>query len=261
MFFNHEVSKYYRLKLLLLGLGVILSTSQALAVTKHFESGQQQVALLELYTSQGCSSCPPAERWFNTLEEHEQLWDKLVPVAFHVDYWDYLGWKDPFASKQYSSRQRLHGISKNISVYTPGFILQGQEWRKFFAFFRKPQLDIKGDQPIVGNLRFNLNNKRFNAAFSPSNSDSKDSSQNLVLNVAILAFDVTTDIKRGENRGKRIEQDFVVLHYEQHRSADYQWNAKLQTSLDSPNNQRQGIAVWVSKNNDPAPIQALGGWL
>src|SRR5881394_2772067 len=70
-----------------------------------FQSSGEQVALLELYTSEGCSSCPPAETWLSRLKESPKLWKDFVPVAFHVDYWDYLGWKDPFAAKVYTERQ------------------------------------------------------------------------------------------------------------------------------------------------------------
>ena len=58
------------------------------------QSGPQKVSLLELYTSEGCSSCPPAESWLGQLTTDGRLWKEIVPVAFHVDYWDDLGWKD-----------------------------------------------------------------------------------------------------------------------------------------------------------------------
>ena len=59
-----------------------------------FKSAPTQTALLELFTSEGCSSCPPAERWLTSLKESARLWKEFVPVAFHVDYWDHLGWRD-----------------------------------------------------------------------------------------------------------------------------------------------------------------------
>ena len=72
------------------------------------DSGVAQVTLLELYTSQGCSSCPPAERWLNAYIDSDDLWTKTVPVAFHVDYWDYLGWKDSLADSAHGERQRAY---------------------------------------------------------------------------------------------------------------------------------------------------------
>ena len=78
-----------------------------------FESNNEQVSLIELYTSEGCSSCPPAERWLSKLADDESLWSHFVPLAFHVDYWDYIGWKDPYASKEYSQRQRRYALQFN----------------------------------------------------------------------------------------------------------------------------------------------------
>ncbi|MCB1738986.1 MAG: DUF1223 domain-containing protein, partial [Gammaproteobacteria bacterium] len=96
----------------------------------HVNSGPRQVALLELFTSEGCSSCPPADRWLSGLIDDPRLWRELVPVAFHVDYWDYLGWPDRFASREFSRRQRDHARSGGLSqVYTPGVVLNGAEWR------------------------------------------------------------------------------------------------------------------------------------
>jgi len=64
---------------------------------KTFESGDTQNSLIELFTSEGCSSCPPADAWISQLKESPDLWKKIVPVAFHVDYWNNLGWRDRFA--------------------------------------------------------------------------------------------------------------------------------------------------------------------
>jgi len=62
-----------------------------------FTSPSQQTTLLELYTSEGCSSCPPADQWLSTLKNNPRLWKEIIPVAFHVDYWNDLGWKDEFS--------------------------------------------------------------------------------------------------------------------------------------------------------------------
>ncbi len=71
-----------------------------------FQSSENQITLLELYTSEGCSSCPPAEIWLGRLTQSPGLWKDFVPVAFHVEYWDYLGWRDPWASKDPPARLR-----------------------------------------------------------------------------------------------------------------------------------------------------------
>jgi hypothetical protein len=75
------------------------------AASRHLESGTTQTALLELYSSEGCSSCPPAEAWMASLRDAPGLWRDFVPVVFHVAYWDRLGWRDRFASEQFTQRQ------------------------------------------------------------------------------------------------------------------------------------------------------------
>src|SRR5258708_28409550 len=75
--------------------------------------------LVELFTSQGCSSCPPAEKWLNGQGMELFKQGKIIPLAFHVDYWDYLGWKDPFSSRAFSLRQRQYAEAwKTTSIYT-----------------------------------------------------------------------------------------------------------------------------------------------
>ena len=64
-----------------------------------FSSKENQTTMVELFTSQGCSSCPPAEQWLNSLKDKPNLWSQLVPIAFHVDYWDKLGWPDIYADQ------------------------------------------------------------------------------------------------------------------------------------------------------------------
>src|SRR3989442_5219435 len=95
-----------------------------------FTSGNERVSLVELFTSEGCSSCPPADSWLSGLCEDAGLWKRFVPVAFHVDYWDGLGWKDRWASPEFSTRQRTYAAAwRSGSVYTPGVDLNGQESR------------------------------------------------------------------------------------------------------------------------------------
>jgi hypothetical protein len=81
-------------------LATLLSLAHACAEDRDFVSGESNVSLLELFTSEGCSSCPPAEEWTSQLRQNSLLWNQIVPVAFHVDYWNDLGWRDPYSSPQ-----------------------------------------------------------------------------------------------------------------------------------------------------------------
>src|SRR6184192_562919 len=113
------------------GIAFLSSVFQmAAADPVTFESGAKKVQVLELYTSEGCSSCPPAEASLSRLLNDSRLWRDFVPVAFHVDYWDRLGWKDPFASVEWTKRQQTYAENwKSETVYTPAFVLNGREWR------------------------------------------------------------------------------------------------------------------------------------
>ena len=88
-----------------------LSTS-AWAQTTHISSTAEQTMLLELYTSEGCSSCPPADHWLSKFKQDSRLWRQIVPVAFHVDYWDYLGWGDRFAKAEFTQRQQHYQTTR-----------------------------------------------------------------------------------------------------------------------------------------------------
>ena len=106
------------------------------------QSGPQQVPLIEVFTSEGCSSCVPAWKWLNNLKNEPGLWQDFIPVSFHVDYWDYLGWKDRLSQKNFSERQYAYASSwEEGTVYTPGLILNGKEWQSWNK--QKPFKDLK----------------------------------------------------------------------------------------------------------------------
>lgn len=92
----------------------MLTTFDAASVQCTAESGARRVALLELYTSEGCDSCPPADRWISSLPQHGLNAERVVMLGFHVDYWNYLGWKDPYARAEYSARQPAQRGARDI---------------------------------------------------------------------------------------------------------------------------------------------------
>src|SRR5260370_697668 len=92
-------------------------------------SGERTVALVELYTSEGCSSCPPADRWLSSIGRTFPS-DRVVPLALHVDYWDYVGWKDPYARREFSQRQRrLSQLHRTAPRYAPPGLVPGPAFR------------------------------------------------------------------------------------------------------------------------------------
>src|ERR1700687_1098039 len=107
-----------------------LSLGTANAVQCTAKSPEKTIALVELYTSEGCDSCPPADKWLSSLGPRGYAPDRVVPIALHVDYWDYIGWKDPYARQAPSARQRkMAKLARAAMIYTPQVLLQGQDFR------------------------------------------------------------------------------------------------------------------------------------
>jgi hypothetical protein len=154
-----------------------------------FQSSRQQALLVELFTSQGCSSCPKAEAWLNALKDHKDLWHTIVPISMHVDYWDNLGWKDPFASSAYTLRQYRYKSEKRLgSIYTPCFVLNGKEWKGWFSGQTLPEEKAK-----AGILSGTLQADQLEVRYT-------ETQESLKLNVAILGVGLETAVPRGENR-------------------------------------------------------------
>ena len=235
---------------------LLLLTAPAIALAERFESGTTQVPLLELYTSEGCSSCPPADRWLSELIEDPDLWNDYVPVALHVDYWDYLGWGDKFASAAFSDRQREYRRSGYTSgVYTPGVILGGQEWRSWRRATTPPMLE----RPRVGSLAISVENGEFEASFSP---EKTAEIAKPTLHVVQLGFGLCTQIKAGENRGRELTHDFVVLDHQQFKANRSQsWTGTLERPELVNGVGRVAVAAWISDGGDPIPLQSVGGWI
>jgi hypothetical protein len=221
---------------------------------KTFESSETQGSLLELFTSEGCSSCPPAEKWLSALKSNPDLWKKIVPVAFHVDYWDHLGWRDRFAKPEFTSRQQRYAATwGGDSVYTPGFVVNGKEWRSWFGGNSMPTTSAK-----VGVLRVSVgNNGKLTATFVPATTQPRA----LTLNVALLGNDLESDVKRGENSGRKLRHDFVVLDLFQTDMVNEsnRWTGSVALPRRSGNDKPSALAAWITDNG--TPIQATGGWL
>src|SRR5262245_41008869 len=110
--------------LALLAMGLTLAAPGAAAAQCTADSGARRIPLLELYTSQGCDSCPPADRWVSALPGRGLDTERLVTLGLHVDYWNYLGWKDPHGKPEFGARQRSASQRNQARVvYTPQLLL------------------------------------------------------------------------------------------------------------------------------------------
>src|SRR5262245_42535335 len=241
----------FRIPLLLINIAAIPASPMP-ATT--FESGETQSTLIELFTSEGCSSCPPAEKWLSGLKSNQDLWKKVVPVAFHVDYWDHLGWRDRFAKPEFTSRQQRYAAAwGGDSVYTPGFAVNGKEWRDWFGGNAIPITFTK-----VGALRVSVGNDgKVTANFLPDSTQPRG----LALNVALLGNDLQSDVKRGENSGRKLRHDFVVLDLIKTDMVNgtHGWTGSIVLPMRSGDDKPSALAAWITENE--TPIQATGGWL
>ncbi len=223
-------------------LGPTVSSAQM------FRSGERAVPLLELFTSEGCSSCPPAEHWMGELRHEPGLWQDFVPVAWHVNYWDRLGWPDKFADRAYTDRQYAYAkIWRSGRVYTPGFVRAGEEWRPSSRELGSSRNAMSGGE-LVASVEGDQVLVRF---------ESSGAAAGLRwVNVVRLGGGIVSDVRRGENRG-----EFLVLGWEREALRDGAATVRLPEALDGVKPSREAVAIWISADDSPAPIQATGGWL
>jgi hypothetical protein len=169
-----------------------------------------RVALLELYTSEGCNSCPPVDRWVSSLPQPQLVPQRLVVLAFHVDYWNYLGWQDRFSQRRFTERQqalvRANGLR---TAYTPQLVLNGRDFR-ISTGIEKQLARINLQAPSV---KLDLQAHRKGATLSTGvsvNPVASSARQPMELYVALYENNLESQVQAGENRGKRLQHDYVV---------------------------------------------------
>lgn len=214
-----------------------------------FTSGATHVPLIELFTSEGCSSCPPAEQWLGDRVSDAGLWHAFVPVSWHVDYWNRLGWPDRFSSREFTQRQYDYVTAwHGDSVYTPCFVRDGKEWRS-----RTAEIVPSAGQR-VGALTVQYDGRSARGEFKP---DPSSGAVPLELHVVLLGGGIASKVTAGENGGRTLQHDFVALAL-----ASGELGANLALPRKSwPGVTRYALAAWITRPGDLVPIQAVGGWL
>lgn len=238
---------------------IIILSAAALPLRSQdiiFKSSGSKAALVELYSSEGCSSCPPAEAWVSDLKASPALWKDIFPVVFHVDYWDGLGWPDRFARAAFTERQRTYAARLGQdSVYTPEFITNGHEWRGWFEGGRIP-----AEVETTGELSLDVKSagELISARFLPG---SGTGSESYTLNIALLGFNVLSDVKRGENSGRKLQHDFVVLDFQSKPlTGASNYDSGPVEFKPSTGDARGAVVAWIS-DSEGLIVQVAGGWL
>jgi hypothetical protein len=189
-----------------------LTVALAMGATCQVSSPAHSQALVELYTSQGCSSCPPADQWLSKLDPGAT--PGVVPLALHVGYWDYIGWKDPYARREFNARQEwLAQLNRSASVYTPGVFLQAHEtprWRDSGSF--GAAVRAINAKPAQAKIDLAVENQSADSLqVRAETSLSADAhARDARLFVALTESGLDTKVKAGENNGATLRNDYVA---------------------------------------------------
>jgi len=228
--------------------------------SERFSSGPARIALIELFTSEGCSSCPPAELWLGQLRDNPGLWKEFVPLQFHVNYWDNLGWKDRLSSREFTAREYAYASAWGSgTVYTPCFVRNGEQWRPLWG-------TAGGPGPSTGLLSVVLGDAGVcRAEFIPGPA-AKAGPDGDEVHVAILGGGITSKVTAGENHGETLSHEFVVLGMADQPLSRGPGDTSEHAEVALPHPiaagaSRRAFAAWVTLRGELTPIQATGGWL
>lgn len=231
-----------------------------------------RLVVVELFTSQGCSSCPPADRLLSRLGSDPQLAGRVVPLSFHVDYWNRLGWRDPFSSASWTARQeRYVRALRARSLYTPQMVVNGEREMVGNAESRvRDAIRRSLAEPPAGKVDVRLG--ALDGGKLPVTVHAELISRrahDLVL--ALFQTGLETDVPRGENAGRHLANDYVVRHLEEvaeltadaprvaetfRLSVEPGWTAGdlgVAAFLQDARTLAVGAAAVVSENHHPRP--------
>lgn len=244
------------LSILILGISFLVSTTAGAAGDRVIaSSGTNKVTLIELFSSESCSSCPPADLWVSSLESRKDLWSKFVPVVFHVDYWNHLNWKDELSSSKMTARQVA--VSKtwaHPSVYTPAVVLSGKEWRGWRNSKLESQLITDSSQISLKILQNEKGQLSVLASGLKGN-------RKYTVHLAKLGIGLSSKVTDGENSGKTLGHSFVVLDWQnQNLNPDLKM-AAFDFGPTKKIAKKYAVVAWIEESDQPIALQATGAYL
>lgn len=218
------------------------------------KSGAVTVPLLELYTSEGCSSCPPADKWLGSLKQDPS---KFTPLAFHVDYWDYIGWKDKFSKAEYSDRQRKGAAFAGAGfVYTPQFVMNGRDFKGWDN--SRLNESVEKNQKLASRANLSLDamtdaNGAITLKASAQTTKPSDAKNSDVF-VALYENKLVSKVNAGENSGRELKHDYVVREFFGAYQINNQNEFSKNFNLDAAWNKRDAGAVIFVQNSQTGEI-------
>ena len=227
------------------------------------QSGARTAVLVELYTSEGCDSCPPADRWLSSLQSQGYTAEKVVPLSLHVDYWDYIGWKDPYAKREFATRQRRAAELKRAKmIYTPQVLLQGQEFRHWDSRDFGIAVEKANSQAPRAKIALTLNAMGRTSVDVTLSAELLDAAAKKDSAVYLAAFEnkLTSQVQSGENKGKTLPHDYVVREW----IGPIEFSSALKVEekralplLPNANPKQSGVAAFVQNRSTGDVLQAL----
>ncbi len=254
-----------RVKVLAALFGLLAASAAANGSECRATTGAQTNVLVELFTSEGCNSCPPADRWLSALGRGTAGSAGVVPVAWHVDYWDDIGWKDRFARAEFSARQRqLAVVRRDRFVYTPQVLVQGMDYggwaRRDFdaavAPIRARPARAQIFLSLVGRSEAGL---EVEAQARLVDAAARANPREYALVLAATASGFSTAVRAGENAGRRLEHDHVAFGWRGpiafKQDGDLTLRGRL--ALPSPPGGGDGVVAFVQHMRTGKVLQAL----
>ncbi|MCK0142151.1 DUF1223 domain-containing protein [Aliiroseovarius sp. F20344] len=217
-------------------------------------AGDRSVVVVELFTSQGCSSCPPADKFLGELARH----DDILPLAMHVDYWDYIGWKDTFARPEHTKRQKAYAYGFGTkSIYTPQMVIGGTD-QAVGSHVMKVMEILHRHQMAVAQVSLSTQDSENGRVVRVANIANRPLPAPVVAQIVHFAPKATVSVKRGENAGRSITSTNIVTDVQ----AFGKWDGKgeieflLQKPL-APEGQKAAIILQATRMGDyPGEIVA-----
>jgi hypothetical protein len=198
---------------------VLGCTGEAQSASKRASNDPPRTVVLELFTSQGCSSCPPADKLLSKLGGEDFHRGVIVPLAYHVDYWNHLGWSDPFSSPKWSARQREYAASiQGSSVYTPQLIVNGtvqlvgsSERNVRAEIERQLQARDRGTV-VIDRIVIDRTGREGNELEVQLRAELDRSTTDHRVDVVVALFEngMATAVSRGENANRNLADDYIV---------------------------------------------------
>jgi hypothetical protein len=239
--------------LLLVGTGALVHAAESPST-----SDGRTAVLVELFTSEGCSSCPPADSLLQKLDQQPIAGEEMIVLSEHVDYWNHIGWKDPYAKREFSQRQRgLSQLQRASFVYTPQVFVQGTDFRDWASDSFDRAVSRLHAKPAGASLELEILSAGHDAIQVRARATMLDATQadDAMFYVAAYENRLQSQVTAGENSGQLLQHDHVVLEWQgPYRPGEGKLRLPLQPKAKIADS---GVISFVQNRHTGEVLQAL----